>query len=1074
VQLEGNSFAELISRNTTASGSAADVFSRPDLVLNLGNLGTSGPILDDPTTPDDESTMTDLFRMPDGTIRYTGPLHVIMNGNAAVNRMHASEGDDTLRGNDGNDWMQGSTGNDQHIGGAGDDIILDSFGDDVLKGGPGNDAISAGPGLDLLQGNEGMDWMVGADTDESFGGPGNDFIFAGDGENAAFGDEGDDWIEGGVHLDLLVGDLNNQFQNDPNGGHDVIMGNGGDDDYDAEGGDDIMIADTSGTERFEGMLGYDWVTYRLDSQPVDADLLLSGLTAPNVNEIRDRYDLVEGLSGYRFSDILRGDDRTAADLADGAFGTVPDGNVLNAQGIARITGLAALLPAGATEFRGGNIILGGGGSDLLEGRGGDDIIDGDRWLNVQLQVGAGPQRANRMSELSAAVFAGTINPGNISIVREIVSTFASPLDVDTALFSGASTEYIITENANGSFTIDHQGGIDGVDTLWRVERAQFTDVTITLIEPPDVLVPTLIGLTQEAAEAALQTAGLVLGTVGTATSTTIPQGSVISQTPGAGATLEAGSTVNIVVSLGPPANTAPVAVNNTFTTAANVTLNVVAPGVLGNDTDVDANPLTAQLVAGPAANPLAPGAATFALNANGAVSYSHGVGIAVGASPTPVTFTYRASDGIATSNIATVTINVTRPAGQPVANDDAATTTQNTPITINVDGNDNNGGGGGGALVQASLTVRRAPLNGTAVAVGGADRQITYTPNAGFTGVDTFTYTIADGAAISNVATVTVTVNAAPANVAPVADNDGPYIATGTTPLVVAAAQGVLVGDTDANGDPLTAVLVSGPTPAGGTLVLNANGSFTYTHNVNPAAPTNVTFQYQASDGTLTSNVATVTITVNHANVAPTADNDGPYIATGTTTLTVAAAAGVLVGDTDPEGTALTAVLVSGPTPAGGALTLNANGSFSYTHNVNPAAPTNVTFQYQASDGALTSNTATVTITVNPAPVGACTAAPNAPTNLTLTRVGLNVTLNWLSGGPAGANAPTSYIAEVDTTNPFAGALAAPAVNTGSAATTYSFTVPAAQVGTFFIRVRSSNACGASAGTSNIVSLILP
>jgi beta-lactam-binding protein with PASTA domain/Ca2+-binding RTX toxin-like protein len=577
VQLEGNSFAELVSRNTTAQGTGADLFSRPDLTFNLANLGTTGPILDDPTTPDDESTMTDLVRLPDGTIRYNGPLHVIFNGSAGNNRIFSSEGDDTLRGNDGNDWMQGGTGNDQHIGGAGDDIILDSFGDDVLKGGPGNDAISAGPGLDLLQGNDGSDWMVGADTDESFGGPGNDFIFAGDGENTAVGDEGNDWIEGGPHLDLLVGDLNNQFQNDPNGGHDVIIGNGGDDDYDSEGGDDIMVGDTFGTERFEGMLGFDWVTYRLDPRPVDADLLLTGLALPNINEIRDRYDLTEGLSGTRFNDILRGDDRLQADLEDGAFGQVANGHVLTAAGIGRITGLAALLP-NPTDFRSGNILLGGAGSDIIEGRGGDDIIDGDRWLNVQLQVGNGPRRANNMAELSADVFAGLINPGNITIVREIVSTFVSLADIDTAVYSGARAEYIVTQNGNGSVTVDHQGGIDGVDTLWRIERLQFTDQVVTLAGVPNVTVPSVGNQTQAAATTTLTNASLLVGAITQANSGTVAAGSVISQSPAAGQSVPAGTSVSLVISLGAATRTVPSVVGQSqgtaFATLANLGLSV--------------------------------------------------------------------------------------------------------------------------------------------------------------------------------------------------------------------------------------------------------------------------------------------------------------------------------------------------------------------------------------------------------------------------------------------------------------------------------------------------------------------
>jgi Ca2+-binding RTX toxin-like protein len=522
VQLEGNSLGELIMRNTTAQGFAADVFSRADLVFNLDALlAVPGVISDDPATLPDESAMSDLVLVlnPGGTttIRYIGPLHVIWNGRDTVDvdRIRSSEGDDTLRGNGGPDIMEGGDGNDQFIGGAGDDILTDIFGDDVIKGGDGNDVISSGPGLDLNQGGPGNDFMVaGSDGTESFGGPGNDFIYAGEAEDTVFGDAGDDWIEGGAQLDLLQGDFGNQFQNDPNGGHDVISGGLGDDDYDAEGGDDIMIVDSIGTERAEGMLGFDWVTYRGDPLPVDADMLITGLleVAPDLNELRDRFDLVEGLSGYNKNDLLRGDNRTAVDLANGAFGTVPDGHVLTAAGIARIDGLAALLPVGATEFRGGNIILGGEGNDLLEGRGGDDILDGDRWLNVQLQAPdpatADPsdtKRVNSMTQLRADVLAGRINPGDIVIIRSIVTPVVSgdcsdsfPTNCDTAVFSGALAEYTITFNPDGSVTVDHLAGtgIDGVDTLWNMERAQFADQTILLTPAPmaTVISPTSLAI----------------------------------------------------------------------------------------------------------------------------------------------------------------------------------------------------------------------------------------------------------------------------------------------------------------------------------------------------------------------------------------------------------------------------------------------------------------------------------------------------------------------------------------------------------------------------------------------------
>src|SRR5204862_310594 len=109
------------------------------------------------------------------------------------------------------------------------------------------------------------------------------------------------------------------------------------------------------------------------------------------------------------------------------------------------------------------------------------------------------------------------------------------------------------------------------------------------------------------------------------------------------------------------------------------------------------------------------------------------------------------------------------------------------------------------------------------------------------------------------------------------------------TPLTVAAATGVLANDTDVDGDPLTAALATAPTK--GTLALNANGSFTYTPNATVNGSD--TFTYRASDGTLTSPLATVTITITPVNQppVPTRRTSAPA---EDTPLTVAAATGVL------------------------------------------------------------------------------------------------------------------------------------------------------------------------------------
>jgi Ca2+-binding RTX toxin-like protein len=568
-QLEGNSFAELISRNTTLKGPAADVFSRPDLVLNLDVLlQTPGVITNDPATPEDESAMPDLVLLPDGTLRYLGPLHVIWNGRTVADRVASSEGDDTLRGGDGNDVMEGGAGNDNHIGGAGDDILTDTFGEDVMKGGPGNDAIAGGSGpFDLLQGNEGHDFIVGGnDASEVFGGPGNDIIYVGKALSESFGGAGDDWLEGSDSpASVLVGDENNQFQNDPNGGHDVYLAGPGDADFDMEGGDDIMVGNVLPTHRFEGMLGFDWVTYRGETIPVDADMLVSGLFAvfPDINELRDRFDLTEGLSGSANNDILRGDNRGPVELANGAFGTVPDGHVLTAAGIARISGLAGILRPGATEFRGGNIILGGAGSDLIEGRGGDDILDGDRWLNVQLRATYNNGTIRRFDSLHQAktdVFAGLVNPGAFVIERSIVTDarvpadcgVAAPRNCDTAVFTGPRADYLIASNADGSLTVTHTvvPG-DGTDTLRNFERLQFADGIIAATDLVGTPVPSIVGRTQADAQTAITNAGLIIGAVTRANNPVVPCGIVIDQSPIAGVGVPPGSAVSFTVSLGP-------------------------------------------------------------------------------------------------------------------------------------------------------------------------------------------------------------------------------------------------------------------------------------------------------------------------------------------------------------------------------------------------------------------------------------------------------------------------------------------------------------------------------------------
>jgi hypothetical protein len=137
-----------------------------------------------------------------------------------------------------------------------------------------------------------------------------------------------------------------------------------------------------------------------------------------------------------------------------------------------------------------------------------------------------------------------------------------------------------------------------------------------------------------------------------------------------------------------------------------------------------------------------------------------------------------------------------------------------------------------------------------------AGNTITYTPKAGYAGQDSFGYRLCDGRMRCANATVTITILNRP----PAAVDDTYSIGQNASLSAVqdGSPPGVLDNDTDANGDPLSAGLVAGP--SNGTLVFNSSGSFTYTPEKDFVGED--IFNYQVSDGVSTSNVARVTIQV--------------------------------------------------------------------------------------------------------------------------------------------------------------------------------------------------------------------
>lgn len=292
----------------------------------------------------------------------------------------------------------------------------------------------------------------------------------------------------------------------------------------------------------------------------------------------------------------------------------------------------------------------------------------------------------------------------------------------------------------------------------------------------------------------------------------------------------------------------------------------------------------------------------------------------------------------------TVTIDGVAANTAPTASDDSYSVAKSNSLTVGSPGLLTNDDDADGDMLSAALV--GGPTNG-GLAWGG-DGSFTYTPDPGFVGTDTFTYRADDGAAQSVDATVTVTV----LNAAPVAVDD--LYATAWLQPLVEPAPGILGNDADADGDPLSASIVSGP--SNGTLAPNADGSFTYLPGLLFTGTDS--FVYQVTDGT---DVASATVTIVVSNTAPVAADDGPYAATEDATLSVGAP-GVLANDTDPDGHPMSAQLATDA--ANGAVSLAADGSFDYV----PDADFNGSdsFTYRASDGLDPSGVTSVFIVVAP------------------------------------------------------------------------------------------------------------
>jgi VCBS repeat-containing protein len=291
-------------------------------------------------------------------------------------------------------------------------------------------------------------------------------------------------------------------------------------------------------------------------------------------------------------------------------------------------------------------------------------------------------------------------------------------------------------------------------------------------------------------------------------------------------------------------------------------------------------------------------------------------------------FTYTVTSGGVTE---TATVNVTVNAVGDIVND-SATTNEDTAVTTNVLGNDS-------FENTAAVTGVTQGVHGTVVNNG--DGTVTYTPNADFNGVDSYSYTVTSGG-VTETATVTVTVNA----VADIAND------TATTNEDTAVTTNVLTND-NFEGSPVVTAVTQG---THGTVVNNNNGTVTYT----PTADFNGTdsYSYTVTSGGVTE-TTTVGVTVNPV-VDIVADTLTTNEDTAITANVITGTNGASADNFEDGGRTLTSVTQG----TNGSVTFLADGTVTYT----PDADYNGTdsFSYTVTSGGGLTETATVTVTISP------------------------------------------------------------------------------------------------------------
>jgi len=675
-----------------------------------------------------------------------------------------------------------------------------------------------------------------------------DDILSGDaGDDTIFGEGGNDTITGGTGADVMLGgDDADRF----------VGGNAGDAVDGGTGGDDRDTLDLS-----------DSGPLRVVGQTVDAD---GDSTSGTVEFLNADGSVSGSMTFAEIETLILPDVNTAPDAVDDAASTPldtlvtidvlgndtdPEGDTLSVTGATSVDGTVVINADGTLDFTPNAGFTGEAtiSYTITDGNGGFDTA------NVIVTVSAAANTApDAVDDVSST---GIVTPVTVNVLVNDTDPEGDPLTI----VSAASPNGTVVINADNTITFTPDAGFTGEAIVdYTISDGALTDaaqVVITVTDTPDNFAPVATDDSAVTVEETLVTIDVLGNDTDpeddplTVTEATSPDGTVVINpdgtldftpnpdffgeavidytiTDGNGGFDDARVTVTVA-----NVNDAPIATDDLAVTAVGEPVTIP---VLANDTDPDGDPLTVTEATSPNG--------TVAINPNGTITFT----------PTPgftgdATIDYTVSDGNGGTDTAQVSVSVGEFGGAPVAVDDLAETDEDTPVTIDVLGNDTDPDGD-----QLTVTVATSP-NGDVVI--NDDGTITFTPSPDFNGEAIITYNITDGNGGVDVGEVTVTVN--PVNDGPLAEDDTTVVNAGSTVVIP-----VLANDSDPEGDPLTVISASSPN---GTVVINPDNTISFT----PADGFfgDAVINYTVSDGALT-DPAVVFVTVQDGIVTGTDDGD--------------------------------------------------------------------------------------------------------------------------------------------------------------------------------------------------------